>query len=1841
MKRLDGALAIRGATNAAHLTNSIRPKSSLDVGSSSLPCQISPLLIICKAARRSVDNEETPRISVHRLFSACGGTMTINGLCKRQRIRALAGASIFPLSIVLAAPAFAQCAPNPTVAGGVTTCSGVTTNGLAVTTINSTVNVAAGALVGASTTSALTINAPVAYTNYESVIVSGQVAGNGTSGIALYNGVPGGSSFGTANLALTVAAGASVGGTNAVVLMQSSGNSSGEAVATIVNSGSLTGTSGVALRVDNPRFGAFASITNRAGGTIGAIVGPVGVINNAGVIDGGANSAVDVGTTYNSYASYGTWTNTGTITSGASTATVRIPISQNMLITNGGTISNSGSGTAISGDTLSITNQAGGRILAASGTALSVTSQLTLTNAGSIVGDVIVASGASGTSSVVDSTAGTISGNVMFGAGNDVLVARYTGTPALVTGIGGTIDGGGGTNSVRIKTTQDTVIATALQLPSGFQNLQLQAGAGTTVTLANGFVAPGTIALVADTFAGAGSIVNNTALTFTGQAFTSQIYSGAAAFTNNGSIRASGGAYGIAALALDGVATVSNSGLIDVVGNGIQTSINGTTTNTGTIVATGTAVSAFDNYFVNRGLVRSTGGIAVAVSGNSGNPATNSGRIEGATVGVATSIDLTNTGTIIATAPTGTAVALDAYGSLINAAGGVVGNGSGNAVTASVFNSTVVNAGTINGSVTLTGVFSGANQRYIALPGGILNGNLTLGAGSLLVTDINNSGPGSFAGITGTVTAGAGSALRYRVSADAAAVLGPVGSFQDVSYEVNSGATLSLTAAATRTQTLQLAGSGTVNLNAAISTTSTPAIQATTPIGYPGAYNQTSQLTINSAGAISLVRAASSYAAGAVSLGTGDSFNNSGTITVVDRQSSSPSLAAVAGGMLVTNSGAIQLDGAIGISGAAAVVNTGAITQSAGGATAQGMANVAQVLNQGTINVAGTAVQLGYSYNNNATSLSLTNSGTLVSTSAAAVTSYFAASLDNSGTISGGAGTAVQLSYGDDNVTLRTGSIVSGVIDGGGGNNTATLAGTIATATPSQTIASFSKFNALTVASGYWTAPATGGSSFANNVTIASGATLEDADGATGLAGATAPSIVDNGTLVVRSSATSAGSTFGTTRISGTGDVLLTGAGTVLLDGANSLGQSGGTTIDGGTTVMLTGTQGGNFTTRSGGTLQIGTGGTAGTFAGNLTDNGTLLLNRSDDYALVGAVGGSGLITKLGAGTVTFAGAYTFTGTTDIEGGAIKLSAPAAASSQLILAGSGRLDLSGLTQTVAALSGTNAAASITIANGALTVNQASDTAFAGTITGSGSFTKSGAGRLVLTGNESYSGGTTVAGGILSVNGSLASPVTVTSGGTLGGTGTVGAVTIAAGGTYAPGNSIGTQTVAGNLTFAPGSTYLVEANAAGQADRINASGSAALAGKVAVRADASGTYANLTSYRILTAAGGVTGTFDGVSSNLAFLTPDLVYGANGVTLLLARNDVSFASIATDRNQASVAGVIQPLGLGNPIYDVVLGLSAPGARAAFSALSGEIHASLPTTLLLQSQQAMHVALQHAADGGDGIGVWGQALYDRIEGRAGDGVAQSLNDQQGGIAGIDIGRDGLRAGVAGGYVDGDLGLVGRASHADIRSKLAIGYVGWGRDALQLYGGASYSWHDVRSRRSVDLGSLGGAESAHYKANVVQLDGKVSYAVTFGGASIAPFVGASYLRVHRDGFTESGTAVALAVARSNRSVETATAGVQLSGDIALGGTSLLPRLSMSYQRNWGNVAGIEHAALVGTTPSFGIVGTGLGRNALRVEGGAEWKLSNALRIGADLFGEAGGGYGQFGARGSIAYRF
>jgi len=139
-----------------------------------------------------------------------------------------------------------------------------------------------------------------------------------------------------------------------------------------------------------------------------------------------------------------------------------------------------------------------------------------------------------------------------------------------------------------------------------------------------------------------------------------------------------------------------------------------------------------------------------------------------------------------------------------------------------------------------------------------------------------------------------------------------------------------------------------------------------------------------------------------------------------------------------------------------------------------------------------------------------------------------------------------------------------------------------------------------------------------------------------------------------------------------------------------------------------------------------------------------------------------------------------------------------------------------------AISLANTSRTLTVGDGAAVV----DAELSGAISSSGSggaLIKAGAGTLLLSGDNSYSGGTTVSGGtvlVSGVNGTGSGAVSVAADATLGGTGlitTASGVTIAAGGALLGGDgrhATGTLSLSGDLTLAEGALLRLTLGAGG-------------------------------------------------------------------------------------------------------------------------------------------------------------------------------------------------------------------------------------------------------------------------------------------------------------------------------------------------------------------------------------------------------------------------------------------
>jgi autotransporter-associated beta strand protein len=254
------------------------------------------------------------------------------------------------------------------------------------------------------------------------------------------------------------------------------------------------------------------------------------------------------------------------------------------------------------------------------------------------------------------------------------------------------------------------------------------------------------------------------------------------------------------------------------------------------------------------------------------------------------------------------------------------------------------------------------------------------------------------------------------------------------------------------------------------------------------------------------------------------------------------------------------------------------------------------------------------------------------------------------------------------------------------------------------------------------------------------------------------------------------------------------------------------------------------------GNATFGVGGSASYFSGNVDLNGAnRTLTMANATVFSGSITNGGLVAQRGeteltaSKTLALYGASTYEGGTTVigvEGRTNNLTLGLGNDSAL---GTGSLTFSGggtnllraltlstadlnrtITNNIAINSGvtvnveTMSSLTTVVAGAAVTTNVSVNIALNGVISGDGALIKTNSNTLTLGGANVYTGGTTVNGGSLVVNGSVGA-VTVNDGGSLGGSGTVGALSLNNGGLLNPGNSPGTLTAASSI-WGSGSTY---------------------------------------------------------------------------------------------------------------------------------------------------------------------------------------------------------------------------------------------------------------------------------------------------------------------------------------------------------------------------------------------------------------------------------------------------
>jgi subtilase-type serine protease len=512
------------------------------------------------------------------------------------------------------------------------------------------------------------------------------------------------------------------------------------------------------------------------------------------------------------------------------------------------------------------------------------------------------------------------------------------------------------------------------------------------------------------------------------------------------------------------------------------------------------------------------------------------------------------------------------------------------------------------------------------------------------------------------------------------------------------------------------------------------------------------------------------------------------------------------------------------------------------------------------------------------------------------------------------------------------------------------------------------------------------------------------------------------------------------------------------------------------------------------------------------------------------------------------------------------------------------------------------------------------------------------------------------------------------------------------GTLAPGanGTILTTALTGTFVQNGVGTFAVDANAAAQADKLFATGTATLSGGTVQALAKPGAYGAATTYTIVTANGGVAGTFAGATSSLPFLVASLSYDANDVFLTLTRNTSFFQGQAATPNERAVASALDAFPGTNALFLAAASLSGGTLRNSLDLLSGELHASTASVLVDESlyvRSAILGRLRQASYGGDngamealklggpetafvdgtdpysalayakspiatkapmkapqsnadvvfwsqGFGAWGTVNS--------DGNAATVKRDLGGfITGFDARFGHWRGGIAAGYTNSHNNTDGRGG-ANVETGHIAAYGGWALGALNLRGGGAYAFHSIDASRTIAFPGFFDRATAHYEGGTGQLFGEAGYSLSLGRIAIEPFAGAAWVHLRTDAFNETGGLAALNVAANAFEVGYSTIGSRAATMIPLNGNMILvPRVSAAWQHAFSNVTPTAAVAFQSSGTSFTVFGVPIARDGLLSEAGLDLHIGRNAVLGVSYVGQFATNVQDHAAKGKFSWKF
>lgn len=514
----------------------------------------------------------------------------------------------------------------------------------------------------------------------------------------------------------------------------------------------------------------------------------------------------------------------------------------------------------------------------------------------------------------------------------------------------------------------------------------------------------------------------------------------------------------------------------------------------------------------------------------------------------------------------------------------------------------------------------------------------------------------------------------------------------------------------------------------------------------------------------------------------------------------------------------------------------------------------------------------------------------------------------------------------------------------------------------------------------------------------------------------------------------------------------------------------------------------------------------------------------------------------------------------------------------------------------------------------------------------------------------------------------------------------GALTFNSTGTFAP---TGTVTVNGHLGL--GGVYQINLASSG-ADKTVVNGSATLNGGLVRAVQLGAGFAVGQSLVILTATGGVNGTFGGL--NLAgAIKAHLGYDSNDAYIVIDQVALAGSLVNGTINQRNVAsGIDAALNGGAPAggFAPILSLTGPALASALDNLSGEVSTGAATTAF-QSMNGFvslltntsHSAFGVQAATGGPIGFAEEArlppafasAYAATSPARASNDSRSVLDQRWGVWGASYGSAGKVNGesIVLGSHDVSPRAYGVVAGADYRAgadtvlgfAMAGGGTNWGLSnnlgtgrsdvfqlgaygthkvgAAYLSGALAYAWNGVNTNRTINLA---GIDQLNARFNGQTFAGRMEagYRLTtnlLGVTPYAAFQAQSFVTPAYGESVASGTgAFALAYDSRSTAMVRTELGSRFDKTFAFGAAATL---ALRSQLAWLHDSNTDRAmsAVFQTLPgsAFTVFGAAAPKDSALISSGAELRFVNNVTLGARVSGELAGGARSVSAQGSLRY--